>query len=677
MKRSLLSWIATSLSLPLVALLMIACGSSTGTDDGTGRGTTGGPAAAVNLTADSLAVNPGGTTAIRAAVFDDSGAAVGGTTVLFTLDNPALGFVTRSAVTDGAGVATALFTARGQGGEVNCTATAETGTVAVQKLVIREATAPATMAVIVNPSSVIATGGATVTAEVRDIAGEPVPNGTLVHFNLVNSASGSITATATTNSGVATATFEASSLTGNAVIEVNTGSVNTSITVSVEQAPAATIEFSGVDFQVIALAGSGGPAKPENTDLRFTVKDANGDPVKSREVSFQLEGPIGAYIDLSGDGTPLTLDTPTNAGGIASVTLHSGTQMGTATVIASIVDDNDMIRFVRSSVVSIGGGVPSAKWFSLAATVRNVPGLNLNGATTAITASLADRFGNFNILEGTTVSFFPESGLALDDVSRTLLRDGLATVTARTQGGGPEDVIPQPWEIDLQNHMLTTYGQRFTGHPRDGLATILAYAKGEEHFNDSNANGMYDIGETFVDTTADPFCDYNDNGLYDGPSSPDPEEWYTSADNSGIYNGATNGLWDPDKYLHDRVQVLVTGPPLILSATSTFAVLNGKCETITIAVCDRNINPLTADSSVEISTDTGKLGGLVKGRFPNEAIIGQDAASHAQLIEFPVQICDDDPRTDLETPATITITVTWKDGEGDRPLTKIITGTVN
>ena len=244
----------------------------------------------------------------------------------------------------------------------------------------------------------------------------------------------------------------------------------------------------------------------------------------------------------------------------------------------------------------------------------------------------------------------------------TLDEGGTATVTIRTQGGGPEDVDPVPWELDLQDYLRTVYALDTSAHPRDGLCSVLIYTKGEEHFDDSNANGQYDLGETFLDTYDDPFGDYNDNGLYDDLTSVDPEELYIDASDDGQWNGIS-GDWDASKYLFANFPILITGSPVILSDSGTFEVADGGAAVIRVLVCDQNLNPLIAGSSVTISTDKGQLAGNTGRIYSDSSLIGPSMLGHLSLIEYVFEIYDAEPATaDAFELATITVSVEWDGG---------------
>ncbi|MBW2630858.1 MAG: hypothetical protein JRC90_03690 [Deltaproteobacteria bacterium] len=393
------------------------------------------------------------------------------------------------------------------------------------------------------------------------------------------------------------------------------------------------------------------------------VRDSNGLPVPAVNVLFEIHDGLngGEYLDSPGSSS---IEVSTTADGIAQCSLHSGSVAGPVTITGTIAAP---LMTVRSSVVSIGGGFPSEKRFSVAAELLNLPGLKANGFETDITAYLADRFGNYNVLDGTTVSFATELGLTVYSNDVTVNELGTATVVIRTQGDGPEDVLPLSWENDLIGYVDSNYGYSTANHPRDGLCSVLVYTRGEEHFDDINANGVYDdlpVPEPFLDTLPDPFCDHNDDGSHDDGST-DPWELFISADGSGVYNGTLNSVWDSaltDKLLFRNFKILVTGAPVIMSDTATFDIPNGGSSVINVVVCDRNLNPLTPGSTVTISTDAGKVSGRTSYTYPNSSIIGPDMDGHLGLIEFPFVISDSDPDETKPEIATITVTVSWEGG---------------
>jgi len=658
-----------------IFLFLVSCGgSSTEGDDGGGGTVVTETIAAVSVEADSNTVAPEASTGVTAHVYNSSGGSVSGVDVIFTLSNSALAYITSTSTTDGSGEASAVFTARTLPGEVEVTATAESiSSAPAETISILDEAAPQSITLNVNPDTIIVQGTSTVTATVLGDSGADVSNGTTVTFTVDNASLGTITASSVTNSNTATATFEAADDLGSVAVTAHSGSVDSApATITIESSPTAVIEFVSAEPELIAIAGSGGS---EISIIKFMVKNTAGNPVLGENVTFTIHDGLngGEYIDPSSDGSPETIVVSTTADGIAQCSLQSGSVAGPVTITGTIATP---LMTVRSSVVSIGGGIPSDGRFSVAAETLNLPGLGYANKTSDITAYLADRFGNYNILDGTTVSFMTETGLAVNSSDVTANKLGTAIGTVRTAGGGviPKNVASLGWEVTLQGYLLATYGYTATGHPRDGLCSVLVYMRGEEHFDDTHANGVYDDPppEPFEDTTPDPFCDYNDNGSHDDGSGIDPWEQFISADGSGSYSDALNGVWDSDKFLFRNFKILITGQPIILSDTPTFDIPNGGSLPITVIVCDQNLNPLTPGSTVTITTDAGKVKGKTSYTYPNSSVIGPDMDGHLGLIEFPFIISDSDPDETTHEVAIISIVVSW---EGD-DYTLDITGSV-
>lgn len=649
-------------------IMLFGC-SSSGSGGGSDTSTTKIPAS-IRVSAAPDSINPGQTTTITAVAYDASGNTLSGVKLTFTLNNPQVASVTSSATTGAKGVATVTFTARDLAGSVIVTATA--GSISSDPPVtvsILSTTAPTQMNLTVNPTAILVQGTASVKAQLLDSTGNPVPDGTAVSFKSENALYGAFTSeTATTNNGFATATFTAAAQPGTATVTARSGNLTQQIGISILPAFAAAIQFDSAVPQRIALRGSGGI---ETAVVKFIVMDSNNDPVEGATVSLALTGPNGGeYIDPPPDETPLKIDVSTNAEGIAQVILHSGSVAGPVTIVGTTFvqnSDGNLIPIsAQSSVISIGGGVPSAKRFAVAVKDRNIGGWNCQNVSTDITAYLADRFGNYNILKGTTVSFVSEAGLAIDTANVTLDENGIATVVARTQRpalfSGPEDVKPLSWEDQVRSHAASVYGLGIN-HPRDGLCSVLVYVRGEELFNDTNANGIYDAGETFDDTEDDPFIDYNDNALYDGPGSIDPQEIYIDAAGNRRWDGK-NGTWDAEKIISTNDRILITSRPYVKwSLTSPgFTVPNGGSAPLSLIVCDVNGNPPPAGTKLTVTTDTGELFGTLTKDFQNSSAIGGSLNGQLGLIEYHYTIADKDA-ADADPPkaAKVTATVSWPD----------------
>lgn len=628
----------------------------------------------VYLTASPDSLNYGETSTITVAVYNSSGTGAAELPVVLSLDRPSLASINPAIVsTNSAGIATTTLTARNLQGEVNIAASAGgVSSDALQISVLSGVTA-ATINMVANPTTILTNGTATITAEVLDAYGSAVPDGTTVLFSLENTVFGSVsTNSSTTVNGFATVTFESDTTPGTAQINASSGGAEGSVDVLINQTQPASLEYIEAVPQLIAIAGSGGI---ETSYIRFRVNDENGYPLSGISVAMTMEGPGGnEYID--NDATPLEIDVSSNAAGIAEVLLRSGTAPGPVTILAEISVNGVPFR-ARSSVVSIGGGVPSAGRFSVSASVLNVPGLDYNGKETDITAYLSDRFGNYNILAGTTVTFLTEPALSIDTQQATVTEDGLATVTARTQHPvinpvpGGHYVTPHTWEEDLLTYIKANFNWPYNNYPRWGLVSVLVITDGEEHFDDLNANGIYDIGtDPFLayDTDDDPFIDYNDDNTYTVGDSFDPDEIFLDpvyTPREGVWDGK-NGEWDSDKKLFYNFKILITGEPIIQSTIGSFYLENEEWTQFYVLIADRNLNYPSKGTKIQIS-GTGVLSTEYDVEIGDSSYLpGSTATMNDHLenvIVYPVTISDADPDTNEYGTARVTISVTW---EGDK-----------
>jgi hypothetical protein len=523
--------------------------------------------------------------------------------------------------------------------------------------------ATASITLTANPSSLTVLGTSSITATVLDSTGTNVPDGTVVTFTLNDSTLGTITPRATTYNGTVSATFTAANKPGTAIITGTSGSATDTVNIAIAAAATGSIEFVSATPQVIGIQGSG---QTETSTVKFLVKDINGNPVvDGTPVSFTMRGPSGGRLPADGgeyigaiDSTP-TQASASTVNGYANVILHSGRVAGPVLITATVTGTT---MSSSSTPISIGGGVPSATHFTVATDKFNLPGLAFANKQANISVYLADRFGNYNVLTGTSVSFYAEAG-AIDrnDITDS---NGSTSVVYRTQNPIPADVAPEAWETALQAYVLATYGISTTRHPRDGWATILVSLRGEEAFSDANGNGIYDVGESFIDTSQEAFIDNNDNGSRDDGSA-DPFEIYIDDNGNNSYDGA-NGVWDPDKTIFKDIKLLITGGPSYIELDpSSFDISNGGSQGFTILVSDVNLNPLSPGSKVTISVDEGKLSGVTSYTFPSVFMAGP--------VELSFSISDSSATdTDPPKPATIKITVTWEGVEYTRTLSGTI-----
>ncbi|MBV6343528.1 hypothetical protein, partial [Candidatus Magnetobacterium casense] len=406
-------------------------------DDDSGTSTTSTSPASMTFVASPSTINYLELSTITATVLDGTGASVpDGTVVTFSVSPAGYGAVTAQDITVN-GVATATFTAANTTGTV--VITASTGGISKNVSVkIEQTGAPASINLTALPAALTVQGTASITATVLDNLGANVPDGTTVTFSVSPSGYGLVTTQATTVSGVATATLLALNTPGTVVVTGSAGGVSDTASIVISAAATGSLEFCCATPTVIGISGSG---QTETSLILFLVKDINGNNVvDGTSVSFTMSGPSGGRLPSAGgeylgtdDGTPTTASAST-VDGVAGVYLHSGSVAGPVLVIATVAGMSS-----ASTGISIGGGIPNDAHLTLTTNKFNLEGLDWANIQANISVFMADRFGNYNILENTAVSFYAESG-AID--RNAVTDDGSATVVFRTQNPIPYDVQP-------------------------------------------------------------------------------------------------------------------------------------------------------------------------------------------------------------------------------------------
>ncbi|RJR20575.1 MAG: hypothetical protein C4581_03125 [Nitrospiraceae bacterium] len=558
-------------------------------------------------------------------------------------------------------------------------------------------TTVASISLTATPTNITVGGSSSIQATVLDSLSANVPDGTTVAFTISPSSYGSITSSMDTVSGIATATFIAANTAGPVTVTATSGSVSDTVIVTIAGAESGSISFTSATPSNIGIKGT---SQTETSTITFSVKDINGTPVSNgTAIDFCMTGPNGgeyindldvtteAYIDANSNNCYDTGESYTDSdgngrytgprhasvstiSGVATATLHSGYAPGNVTIFARVVGKT----LVSSSpVISIGGGMPSAKHLTVATSKFNLEGLGYADIQATISTYVADRVGNANVLQGTTVSYFTEAGATITS-SSTLNNQGATSVIFRTQNPIPEDVTPDTWENTLCVRLESQYGSTSVdvsdgavcteGHPRDGWAAITVMMTGEEAFNDTNGNGVYDGSDTYTDTPQEAFIDKNDNSSRD----TSPFEEFKDDNGDGLYDGTLGSpVWDSNKTIFDDIKLLITGAPSYVElsrwnstawvplTSGTFNIANGDYMSFKLLIADININPLISGTTVTISSDAGKQSGTSSYTFPD---IAPSENGPVELL-FTIASDDDTDAMDPEV-CTITVAVTWK-----------------
>ncbi len=483
------------------------------------------------------------------------------------------------------------------------------------------------IALSASPSSLSALGTAAITATVTDSLGAAVVDGTSVSFSITTNASlGTVTSTATTVSGVATATFTGGSTAGTVVITATAGGVSQTVSITILGVDVGSIEFSSATPNAIGVKGSG---QPETSIIAFTVRDVNGQlAADGTNVTFSLDGPNGGEFL-----TPLNGST---VNGIVLTTLQAGSVAGPVRVTASTVVGATTIS-TGSTGVSIGGGVPNLPHMTITTGQFNLAGLSTANLTTNITVFNADRFGNYNVLEGTSVSFYTEAGAI--DASSVTDATGIATSVFRTQN-------PDPLVYSVANPYAASLPPT-TGDPVNGQSAVIAVTRGEECFVDNNGNGVYDSGtDTFPGSCdiGEPFVDENDNATLDST------EFYVDGNANGVYDGG-NGIWDGNIMIWKRITLTLSDvmSQVVLNPSSGFAIANAGSLAFTLCLADLNSNAPMKDNTVTVTASKGTM-------FGGGTLTTPDIGGGPYCTSFSIE---DSAPTDTDPPASLIISVEY------------------
>lgn len=450
------------------------------------------------------------------------------------------------------------------------------------------------LAIGIGSSTLSAGGSTSVTATIVNADGSLYAQSVAVSFNspCVSSGLASIvdatpgvtspTSSVTTSTGTATATYTAKGCSGSdtitATASINGTGISATGTVTVQAAQLGSIQFVSATPSTIALKGMGGVGASESSTVVFKVLDTTGGIKPNTSVTFSLNTTVGG-IKLS--ATSATSD----ASGLVSTVVQSGTVALPVSVIATVQGPNGPIS-TQSTGMAISGGIPSQKYFSLAASNHNPEAWNIDGNTVTITTRLGDRFGN-PVPDGTTVSFNtrgPSAG---------------GTVGGGTGGSGSCSTVNGACSVTWTAQNPRT---AFSALSNAGQALILVYASpGEEAFNDNNGDGVFDAGDTFTDQgeiyadatsptgsyqVGDNFFDYDQNNSWTPPNGKwDGVNCQNTASLCGNSQTAVGG----------SVCIVMAGSVAYMTPSTTSVTAAGN---VTFTIADVNGNTLPSGTTI-------------------------------------------------------------------------------
>jgi len=373
----------------------------------------------------------GESTDVTATVYDESGNPIAGVEVVFTLDDPTMASIDRSAVTSSSGVATVTLTARDLSGQVNVTATVESiQNDPPERIAIAgdpapvEPAEPASISLAAAQDTLNSGQSTDITATVYDQSGNTVSAVEIV-FTLDDPTMASVTHSAiTSSSGEATVTLTARDLSGQVNVTATAGSIQNDpperIAITGDSVPDEPAEPASVS--VVASLDALNPGEP--TDVTASVYDQSGNPIAGVKVDFILDDPTMASI--TGTAT-------TSASGIAVVTLTARDTAGevNVTAIAGSVQNSP------PETITISGEPRQTTPPAPAAVLLVASENTINPeASTDVTATVYDESGN--TVSGVEVVFTldePILGSITHIVITSSLGNATATFTARTFPG--------------------------------------------------------------------------------------------------------------------------------------------------------------------------------------------------------------------------------------------------
>lgn len=421
-----------------------------------------------------------------------------------------------------------------------------------------------------------------------------VPTGSPVQVNFTTSCGQMTPPSVTTNaSGIAVSSYTATDVAGSPIstsgcsgksVEISASTIGATVvtkSLSVIAAPATNLSFVSATPQRIYLDGSGGPTQ---SIVEFKLVNARGEPILGQDINLTLKTTNGGIPKASfgAVGNLSPIKGTTDANGKVSVPVFSGTVPTNVLVNAALVA-NAAIQ-TDSAALTIASGRPAQARVSMSIGERAIRGFNFDGGETTVTLSLADRQGN-PVPDGTAVNFVTEGGVMIPPVCTTggVAGNSQCTVKIRTQNP----------------------------RPANGLVTILAYAAGEEDFVDTNANNVYDCGETFTDLGLayrdDTATNLGQPNAYVAGEFSVPRNASTS--NCGAGSSPTplsgDGVWGAADVREQTVIVFSTDAVEFVNAT-----LSASLATVTIQDANRTRpNSVPTNSKIEVAatdnTDNG------------------------------------------------------------------------
>ena len=404
-----------------------------------------------------------------------------------------------------------------------------------------------------------------------------------------------------TVNGVATTTYTDNGCGASDTITVSVNNVTKTTTVTSAAPQAANVQFTGVSpTNLLVLKGTGGSGYFETATVSFKVVDTANKAVPNRKLRFNLTTSTG--ISTGGvllDNTSTAVEKLTDVSGVASVSVQTGDLPVSVWVVAELCNASTDSAApctlsglsTRSNQLVISTGTPTQDRFSLAASVFNIEGFDIDGTKTTLSVTAADRLGNL-VPNGTTINFVSEAGLLRGDPASTcIVADGHCSVTFESTGV----------------------------RPTDGRVSAIAYTLGEESFVDLNGNNKWDTGETF-EQLGDVIVDENETSTRVSPqnlASGQSIRFNSASPNTGTCDTPAAKNWNaPSKIstcdatwgrAHVRRNIVIVwshSTARLISTSQTLAMGSSCSKNFTVQLDDTNNNALPAGTVLALASNS-------------------------------------------------------------------------
>ncbi|MCC2658901.1 MAG: hypothetical protein K0Q76_4009, partial [Panacagrimonas sp.] len=445
------------------------------------------------------------------------------------------------------------------------------------------------------------------------------------------------------NTGVGTdgavlATYQAKGCSGNDTVTARAvigGQVRTAQgTINVLPSSLASIQFVSAVPINIGLRGSG---LQETSNVTFRVVNAAGGPIPSLPVTFSLNTNLGGITLNPTSGT-------TGSDGTVSTVVTSGTVSTVVRVTATATADGTTVSS-QSEQLTITTGIPDQDSFDLSAECSNVEGLNISNVQVPMLLLASDRFNN-PVPEDTAVTFTTEGGSI---VGSCVMQDGACTVNWRSQNPRPAGynscfrTNATTIGADFEDDDVCSVASPSGGSARPGRATVLAFAVGEESFDDTNGDGLFGgVGVEDFGDLSEAFRDDDEDGERDASAPTEPFRDFDSDlafdDADGQYNGLLCATGDPTDircaeprtlHVRDSLTIVMSGSSPVVSplklenggdifvtcpspgggtgcydeATQTITIGENQTFGFSMVVRDVNNQPMPATTTIAFSQD--------------------------------------------------------------------------